>query len=90
MRDKYIYPIFALPSLSILYYNISIDELIKSVIEKQKEMADGVEINYNVLHVELFSDKHGFDKVITVLTKDPCGSQNNMSRTCFNNRFLTR
>lgn len=44
-----------------------LDELIKSVIEKQKEMADGVEINYNVLHVELFSDKHGFAKVISNL-----------------------
>lgn len=44
-----------------------LDELIFSVVEKQKEMADGVAISYNVLHIELFADKHGFAKVISNL-----------------------
>jgi len=44
-----------------------LDELIFSVVEKQKEMADGVKISYDVLHVELFVDKHGFAKVISNL-----------------------
>ncbi|MBP1681399.1 MAG: two-component sensor histidine kinase [Proteobacteria bacterium] len=44
-----------------------LDELIFSVVEKQKEMADGVKISYDVLHIELFADKHGFAKVISNL-----------------------
>jgi len=47
-----------------------LDELIASVIEKQKEIANGVEINDHVLHVELFTDKHGFAKVISNLVNN--------------------
>lgn len=44
-----------------------LDELVCSVVEKQKEMADGVEIHYNVSHVEIFADKHGLAKVVSNL-----------------------
>ena len=44
-----------------------LDELICGVVEKQKEMADGVEINYDVSHIEIFADKHGLAKVISNL-----------------------
>lgn len=44
-----------------------LDELVRSVVEKQKEMADGVEIHYNVSHVEIFADKHGLAKVVSNL-----------------------
>jgi signal transduction histidine kinase len=44
-----------------------LDELVKTVVQKQKEMANGVDIFYNVLHVELFADKHGLAKVISNL-----------------------
>lgn len=44
-----------------------LDELVTKVVEKQKEMANGVDIFYNVLHVELFADKHGLAKVISNL-----------------------
>lgn len=44
-----------------------LDELVASVVQKQREMADGVEIFYRVLHVELFADKHGLAKVISNL-----------------------
>ncbi len=44
-----------------------LDELICHVIKKQKEMADGVEIHYDVAHIEIFADKHGFAKVISNL-----------------------
>ncbi|WP_238585265.1 sensor histidine kinase [Sulfurospirillum halorespirans] len=44
-----------------------LDELIVSVVEKQKEMAEGVAIIHTVLHVEIFADKHGFAKVISNL-----------------------
>ena len=44
-----------------------LDELIVSVVEKQKEMAEGVAIIQTLLHVEIFADKHGFAKVISNL-----------------------
>ena len=44
-----------------------LDDLIASVVQKQKEMADGVAILYDVLHLELFADKHGFAKVVSNL-----------------------
>ncbi len=44
-----------------------LDELILSVIEKQKEVAEGINIMCTVLHVEIFADKHGFAKVISNL-----------------------
>lgn len=44
-----------------------LDELICGVVEKQKEMADGIEINYDVSHIEIFADKHGLVKVISNL-----------------------
>ncbi len=44
-----------------------LDELISKVVEKQKEMASGVLILCDVLHVEIFADKHGFAKVISNL-----------------------
>lgn len=44
-----------------------LDELIAGVIEKQKEMAEGIPITYDVLHEELFTDKHGFAKVVSNL-----------------------
>lgn len=44
-----------------------LDELVAHVVQKQKEMADGVDIFYNVSHVELFADKHGLAKVISNL-----------------------
>ncbi|ASC92191.1 sensor histidine kinase [Sulfurospirillum diekertiae] len=44
-----------------------LDELVDTVVQKQKEMANGVDIFYNILHVELFADKHGLAKVISNL-----------------------
>lgn len=44
-----------------------LDELVDTVVQKQKEMANGVDIFYNILHVELFADKHGLSKVISNL-----------------------
>ena len=42
-------------------------EVVSSVVEKLSEVANEVVIEQNVLHVELFADKHGFAKVITNL-----------------------
>lgn len=47
--------------------NFYLDELVANVVQKQREVADGVEIFYTVLHVELFADKHGLAKVISNL-----------------------
>lgn len=44
-----------------------LDELLLSVIEKQKEIANGVTISHDIRHCELFADKHGFAKVISNL-----------------------
>lgn len=44
-----------------------LDEVVSSVIEKQKEMADGVEIIHHGLHVKIFADKHGLTKVLSNL-----------------------
>lgn len=44
-----------------------LDELIFSVVEKQKEVIAEVEITIDILHVTLFADKHGFAKVISNL-----------------------
>ncbi|AFL67468.1 sensor histidine kinase [Sulfurospirillum barnesii] len=44
-----------------------LDELVEKVIEKQKEIANGVEIQSSVLHVKLFADKHGLIKVLSNL-----------------------
>lgn len=59
-----------------------LDELIFSVVEKQKEMADGVAINYNVLHIELFADKHGFAKVISNLVHNALKYNQNRLEIC--------
>jgi len=44
-----------------------LDELVKRVIEKQKEIVEDIEIRTNILHVELFGDKHGLSKVLSNL-----------------------
>ena len=44
-----------------------LDEVVSSVIEKQKEMAEGVEIIHQGLHVKIFADKHGLTKVLSNL-----------------------
>lgn len=44
-----------------------LDEVVMQVIEKQKELYEGVEIYTQGLHVNLFADKHGFAKVISNL-----------------------
>lgn len=44
-----------------------LDELVQRVVEKQKEMVEGLEIRTDILHVELFGDKHGLNKVLSNL-----------------------
>lgn len=44
-----------------------LDDLIQHVINKQKEIVHEVDIHMDVLHVELFGDKHGFSKVLSNL-----------------------
>lgn len=61
-----------------------LDDLVISVIEKQKEMANGVAINYNIAHIELFADKHGFAKVVSNLVHNALKyNQNNQEIRIF-------
>ena len=59
-----------------------LDELIAGVVEKQKEIAEGVAITYTVLHVELFADKHGFAKVISNLVHNALKYNRNQNKIC--------
>lgn len=44
-----------------------LDEAIASVVEKYDEIANGTMIECELLHVELWGDRHGFEKVISNL-----------------------
>ena len=59
-----------------------LDDVVLSVIEKQKEMAAGVLIVHTVLHVELFADKHGFAKVISNLVHNALKYNKNQNEIC--------
>jgi len=59
-----------------------LDELVASVIEKQKEMAEGIAMTHNVLHVEIFADKHGLSKVISNLVHNAVKYNKNHNEIC--------
>ena len=52
-----------------------LDELICGVVEKQKEMADGVQINYDVSHIEIFADKQ-FSEAWEAISFDDLNDEN--------------
>lgn len=59
-----------------------LDELIAGVVEKQREMANGVKIVPDVLHVELFADKHGFVKVVSNLVHNALKYNRDQNEIC--------